>query len=81
MASASPIASAAVVLAVGTRFIGHASSVTLQSSATSAAEASVDAGMPVIAISLAPSRRIVSSRRRISSVSPLYDSAMTTSSP
>ena len=37
MQSASPIASAAVVLAVGTRFSGHASSETWQSSATSAA--------------------------------------------
>ena len=42
IASASPIASAAVVLAVGTRFSGQASSVTLQSSATSAACASVE---------------------------------------
>ena len=74
------MASAAVVLAVGTRFIGHASSVTLQSSATSAACASVERGSPVIAISFAPSRRMVSSSRRISSVSPLYDSATTTSS-
>src|SRR5262245_42336625 len=81
MASASPIASAAVVLAVGTRFIGHASSTTLQSIATSAACARLDEGQPVIAISRAPSRRIVSSSRRISSVSPLYDSAITTSSP
>ena len=54
MASASPIASAAVVLAVGTRFIGHASSATLQSSATSAACASVERGAPVIAMSFAP---------------------------
>src|SRR6266487_4218525 len=46
IASASPIASAAVVLAVGTRFMGHASSVTLQSSATSAACARVEAGPP-----------------------------------
>ena len=38
------MASAAVVLAVGTRFSGHASSATLQSSATSAACASVDVG-------------------------------------
>ena len=75
------MASAAVVLAVGTRFIGQASSVTLQSSATSAACASVDAGSPVIAISFAPSRRIVSSSWSSSAVSPLYDSATTTSSP
>src|ERR1043166_7860617 len=80
IASASPSASAAVVLAVGTRFNGHASSVTLQSSATSAACASVDCGAPVIAISLAPSRRIVSSSRSSSSVCPLPDSATTTSS-
>src|SRR2546425_1437885 len=52
IASASPIASDAVVLAVGTRFIGQASSVTLQSIATSAACASDDAGAPVMAISL-----------------------------
>ena len=38
------MASAAVVLAVGTRLRGHASSATLQSSATSAAWASVDVG-------------------------------------
>ena len=54
IASASPSASAAVVLAVGTRFSGQASSATLQSSATSAACASVDVGSPVIAISFAP---------------------------
>jgi hypothetical protein len=80
IASASPIASAAVVLAVGTRFIGQASSATLQSRATSAAPASDDAGLPVIAISLAPNRRMVSSRWSSSPVSPLYDSATTTSS-
>ena len=39
IASASPSASAAVVLAVGTRFIGHASSAMPQSSVTSAARA------------------------------------------
>ena len=71
MASASPIARAAVVLAVGTRFSGHASSVTLQSSATSADWASVEPGDPVMARSFAPSRRIVSNSRRISPVSPL----------
>src|SRR5438067_1228950 len=80
IASASPIASAAVVLAVGARFIGQASSATLQSSATSAACARLEEGTPVIAMSRAPSRRIVSSSRRISSVSPLYESAITTSS-
>ena len=45
IASASPIASAAVVLAVGTRFIGHASSAMPQSSVTSAARASVERGI------------------------------------
>ena len=80
MASASPSASAAVVLAVGTRFNGQASSDTWQSSATSAAWPSVDRQSPVMAISRAPRRLIVSSRRRISSVSPLRDSATTTSS-
>ena len=63
IASASPSASAAVVLAVGTRFIGHASSETRQSSATSAACASVDSQLPVMVISRAPSRLIVSSSR------------------
>ena len=80
IASASPIASAAVVLAVGTRFIGHASSAMPQSRVTSAARASVDDGSPVSAIRRAPRRRIDSSRRSSSSVSPLYDSAITTSS-
>ena len=47
-ASASPIASVAVVLAVGARFSGQASSATLTSRCTSAAFASVDSGLPVI---------------------------------
>ena len=80
MASASPSASAAVVLAVGTRFSGQASSDTRQSSVTSAACASVEWQSPVMAISCAPSRLIVSSSRSNSSVSPLYDSATMTSS-
>ncbi len=46
MQSASPMARAAVVLAVGTRFNGHASSETWQSIATSADCASVEAGLP-----------------------------------
>ena len=74
------MASAAVVLAVGTRFIGQASSETRQSSATSAARASVDLRSPVSAIRGAPMRFSVSSTRVSSSVSPLYDIAMTTSS-
>ena len=81
IASASPSASAAVVLAVGARFSGQASSF----------DAAVErrrrppgrawsAGKPVIAIIRAPTRRIVSSSRRISPVSPPYDSATITSS-
>ena len=50
-ASASPIASAAVVLAVGARSSGQASAGTLTSRCTSASRASVDCGRPVIAIS------------------------------
>ena len=60
----------------GTRFIGQASSAMPQFSVTSAARASVDAGWPVIAMSRAPIRRIDSSSRSSSSVSPLCDSAM-----
>src|SRR5687768_3266661 len=74
------MARAAVVLAVGTRFIGQASSDTLQSSATSADCASVELTSPVRATSGAPMRFSVSSTRVSSSVSPLYDIAMTTSS-
>ena len=79
MHSASPMASAAVVLAVGTRLSGHASSDTWQSSATSAACASVDAGLPVMAMIFAPMRRMASSRRRTSWVSPLCEMASSTS--
>jgi len=46
MARASPRASEAVVLAVGTRFIGQASSLTWQSSATSAFQSEARAGIP-----------------------------------
>ena len=80
IASASPSASAAVVLAVGTRFIGQASSDTWQSSATSDACARVDVQSPVMAIMRAPSRLMVSRRRSSSSVSPLFDNATMTSS-
>ena len=65
-----------MVLAVGTRFIGQASAAMEQSSVTSAALASVDAGSPVMAIRRAPSRRMDSSSRSSSSVSPLCESAM-----
>ena len=62
---------AAVVLAVGARFIGQASSATWQTSVTSAVCPRLERGCPVIAISLAPVRRMASTRRTISSVSPL----------
>ena len=69
-ASASPIASVAVVLAVGARLSGQASAGTLTSRCTSASRASVEAGLPVIAMRRASMRlksgRIVSS----SAVSP-----------
>ena len=71
IANASPSASAADVLAVGTRFSGQASAETRQSSATSAARPSVEPPSPVIAISRAPRRLIVSRSRKSSSVSPL----------
>ena len=69
-----------MVLAVGTRFIGQASFETPQSSTTVAARASVEVVSPVMAMSVAPMRFKVSSSRVSSSVSPLYDSAITTSS-
>ena len=80
IARASPRASAAVVLAVGARFSGHASSSTRQSRVTSAARPSALAGAPVTAMSRAPIRLSVSRRRRISGVSPLRESSSTRSS-
>ena len=62
---------AAVVLAVGTRLSGQASSETRQSSTTSAALPSVERSSPVSTTSLAPSRLMVSRSRSSSSVSPL----------
>src|ERR1044072_6853982 len=56
IASASPRASAAVVLAVGTRVIGHASSETKQSSATTAACPRVALQSRVVATTRAPAR-------------------------
>ena len=73
------MASAAVVLAVGTRLSGQASSDTWQSSATSAACASVDSGLPVIATMLTPMRRMASSSLSTSWVSPLWEMASSTS--
>ena len=80
MASASPSARAAVVLAVGARFSGQASASTAQSRCTSATCASVDPGVPVRPIRPAPSRLTISARRTTSGVSPPYDRATTTSS-
>ena len=57
-ASASPSASIAVVEDVGARFSGQASLATRQSRCTSAYLASVELGLPVIAISGVPSRLI-----------------------
>ena len=81
IASASPSASAAVVLAVGTRFSGQASSATWQSRATSAHWPSVDAcdagqGDRSARRCGASSRAAGGPRR----VSPLCESATTTSS-
>ena len=78
-ASASPIAIEAVVLEVGARCSGQASVGTLTSRCTSASRASVDRGRPVIATSGLPWRLSTGSRVRISSDSPEYDSASTTS--
>src|SRR3989344_1866907 len=80
-ASASPMASWAVVLAVGAKFRGQASRSTLQSSTRSAWRASVDCSPPVIAISGAP-RRLSTGRMAVSSpLSPLLEIARTRSSP
>jgi hypothetical protein len=62
MARASPSARVAVVLAVGARFIGHASSATWQLRVTSDACPRVDSVCPVSEMSFAPIRRIASSR-------------------
>ena len=81
IASASPSAIAAVVLAVGDRPRGHASCLTEASSATSASSASVDEGRPHILMIAAPRRLIAGRRFSTSSVSPLLDNIMTTSAP
>ncbi len=70
MASASPSASVAVVLAVGARSRGHASFSTPASRCTSASLASVDPARPVMATTFVP-RRLMSGRIfAISSDSP-----------
>ena len=73
------MASVAVVLEVGASPSGQASWETLTSICTSAFFASVEAGLPVRAISGTPSRLSNGSRVRISSVSPELDNASTTS--
>ena len=89
-ASASPSASIVVVEAVGARPNEQASFATEQSSAISAASAKVESLLllvlasaqiqsPVMLISGTCNRLMVASSRRISSVSPLADSASTTS--
>jgi len=78
-ASASPIAKAAVVEAVGARPSGHASSGTPTSSTTSAYRPRVESGFPVIAITGSPILWNMGSSRTISSVSPELERATTTS--
>src|SRR5438093_1671095 len=78
-ASASPSASAAVVLAVGASVSGHASSVTLPSSTTSAWRASTESGSPVSAIMGTPSRFSWLTSPNSSSEAPLFESRSATS--
>ena len=79
MASASPITSVAVVLEVGARFSGQASTGTLTSRCTSAMRASEEFGLPLIATSGTPWRLISGRMASSSSVSPELLSARTTS--
>ena len=64
------MASVAVVLAVGARFRGQASSATLMSRCTSAALAIVEFGLPVRDSSFAPIRLTIGRMVITSSVSP-----------
>ena len=80
MASASPSASAALVLAVGARPSGQASTSTAASRCTSAACASDEFSLPVSATIAAPWRLTCGVRNTSSSVSPEFDSISTTSS-
>ena len=79
IASASPSASVAVVLAVGARPSGQASASTAASRCTSAACASDDCSLPVSATILAPWRLRCGVSSTSSSVSPEFDSITTTS--
>ena len=78
-ANASPMASCAVVLAVGARLSGQASLSTPLSRAMSACRASDDAGLPLMAISGAPMRLSTGKMATSSSDSPLFEMASTTS--
>ena len=73
MASASPMASAAVVLAVGVSPMGQASSPTETSRTISLFLAKVDSTFPVMAITGIFSRFMNGRSFRISSVSPLFE--------
>ena len=78
-ASASPMASWAVVLAVGAKFSGQASWATLVSSTMSACCASEDCALPVSATSITCKRRRVGKIALSSALSPLLEIASTTS--
>ena len=79
MATASPMARAAVVLVVGARFMGQASSGTLMSRTISLCRASVERGLPVMSTMGTPMRLSGGRMASISSVSPELESATTTS--
>ena len=79
MAKASPITSAAVVLAVGARFRGQASVLMAASRWTSDAPASSEVASPVMLMSVTLSLLISGNNVRISLVPPLLDSARTQS--
>src|SRR2546429_4984797 len=79
-ARASPSASATVVLAVGARVSGHASSVTPASSTTSACRASSESGSAVIAMIGTPRRFSWFTSPNRSSDVPLFDRRIATSS-
>ena len=78
-AKASPIASAAVVLAVGAKLSGHASFSTRTLRCESAKTAKEESGLPVRAISLAPVRLIIGTIAVSSLVSPELENATNTS--
>ena len=78
-AKASPMASCAVVLAVGAKLSGQASCSTLQSSTTSAWRASSESRLPVSAISATCWRRRAGSKPVSSSLCPLLEMASNTS--